>query len=223
IDDLKLLGVNDVCAVSGQGSLKVSGGFNVSAVPNPLASIGLPLSAGKLEVKTGVMAGISASLTISGSYQVRAQRTSSDTIELSFFSQKGTTFKTDLSASAGVVANIGDTDLLKSLLGAISTNPNDEATLKLFEDAGLSKSDIATLTAAIKESLDHSLQASLALALSEPSDDRAAFRYEIRPALLNAAGGAALERALKGDLSGLTTLETGSDGAALAPGVTLMS
>jgi len=223
VDDLKLLGVNDICSISGQGSLTISGGFTVSAVPNPLASVDLPLNAGKVEVQTGVMAGVQASFTITGSYQVRVRRTSEDAIELSFYKQRGTTLKTDLSASAGVSVTFRDTDLLKSLLGAISTNPNDDATRKLFENGGLTKDEIATLTGAIKDSLDHSFQASLDLALSQITDDQAAFQYEIRPALLNATASAALHQALDADLSGLTALELGTEGSALAPGLKLLS
>jgi hypothetical protein len=69
IADLRLLGPNNVCTVSGTGSLKVSGGFKVLVAPNPLASVDLPLNAGKVQVKTGVMAGINASFTASGAYQ----------------------------------------------------------------------------------------------------------------------------------------------------------
>jgi hypothetical protein len=223
LDDLNLLGLNDVCTASGQGSLTISGGFDVSAAPNPLASVGLPLNAGKLQVKTGVMAGITAAFTITGSYQVRARRTSADTIELSFHKQRGTTLEVDLSASDGVSVTARGKDLLEALLGAISTDPNDDATLKLFEDGGLSDDEISTLTRAIKSSLDHSLQVSLNLALSKITDDQAAFQYEIRPAQLDPKASAALQQALKGDLSGLTALETVSVGATLAPGLKLIS
>jgi len=223
MDDLRMLEVNDVCTVSGQGSLKISGGFTVSAAPNPLASVSLPLNAGTLAVKTGVMAGVSASFTITGSYQIRARRTSADAIELSFYKQRGTTLQTDLSASGGVSVAVGSTDLVTALLGAISTNPNDDATKQLFEDGGLSQAEIASLTQAIKNSLDHSLQASFDLALSQLTDNQAAFQYEIRPGLLGAAASEALGRALKGDLSGLTELETRGEGAVLAPGVKLLS
>ena len=223
VEDLKLLAVNDVCTVSGQGSLKISSGFRVSVAPNPLASVDLPLNAGALQIKTGVMAGISASFNITGSYQVRARRTLGDAIELSFHKQQGTTLRTDLSASGGVSVPFGGTDLLTSLLEAISTDPNDATTRKLFEDGGLSKDEIEALTGAIKGSLDQSLQASLDLALSELTDDQAAFQYEIQPALLDSASSAALHRALEGDLSGLTGLEAGSEDATLAPGVKLIS
>lgn len=204
VDDLKLLALNDICTVSGQGSLKISGAFNVSLTPNPLASVDLPLNAGKLEVKAGAMAGISASYTIAGSYQIRTRRTSADAVELSFYKEQGSTLKIDISASAGISAAVGDTDLLKSFLGAISTNPNDDATKKLFGDGGLTKDEIASLTGAIKDGLDHSLQASIDLALSRITDDQAAFQYEIRTAQLDAASSTAVHRALEGDLSVLT-------------------
>jgi hypothetical protein len=223
VDDLKLLAVNDICTVSGQGSLKISSGFKVSFAPNPLASVDLPLNSGKLQVQAGAVAGISASFTIAGSYQVRAKRTSGDAIELSFYKEQGTTLKIDLLASAGISAKVGDTDLLKSLLGAISTDPNDDATKKLFEDGGLTKDEIATLNQGIKDSLDHSFQASIDLALSQITDDQAAFQYEIRPAQLDATSSTAVHRALEGDLSILTALETGNDNATIAPGVKLIS
>lgn len=223
IADLQLLGPNDVSTVSGTGSLKVSGGFKVSVAPNPLASVDLPLNAGTVQVKTGVMAGINASFTITGAYQVRARRTSPEAIELSVYKKQGTTLTTELSVSGGVSVNAGDTDLLKSFLGAISTDPNDDATTKLFADGGLSKEEIATLTSAIKDSLDHSLQASLDAALSQLTDDQAAFQYELRPAQLDPTASAAVHRALEGDFSLLTALETGDDGGVIAPGVTLIT
>ena len=223
VDDLKRLALNDVCTVSGKGSLKISGGFSVSVAPNPLASIDLPLNAGKVQVKTGVMAGIKASCTVNGGYQVRVRRTSPDSMELSFCKQKGSTLKANFSASGGVSVKVADTELLRELLGAIGTDPNDEATKKLFDAGGLSESEIETLTGAIKDSLDYSLQASLDLALSRIADDQTLFQYEIRPAQFDAAASAAVHRALEGDLSALTALETGDEGAALAPGITLIS
>lgn len=222
LEDLDLLSVDDICTVSGQGRLTISGGFDVSASPNPLASVALPLNAGKVEVKAGVMAGLEASYEISGSYQIRVRRTAADTIELSCLKQKGATLTTNISASGGVAVRFGNTDLLKSLLGAIMTNPNDEATLKLFEDGGLKEDEIATLTDAIKEGVDRSLRASLDLALSQVTDDQAVFQYEIQTRQLDSGGRTAVSAALRGDLSGLTKLESDVQ-AGLAPGVKLVS
>jgi hypothetical protein len=216
VDDLNLLALNDVCTVSGDGSLTVSAGFNVSAIPNPLASVALPLNVGKIDVKGGPMAGITGSFSIRGSYQVRVRRTADDVVEISICKARGTTFSVDLSASAGIVARWGETDLLKSLLGAISTNPAGDGTQQLFADGGLSPGEIGTLTGAIKDGLDHTLKASLDLALSKIADDEAAFQYEIRPAELDVKSSVALHKALEGDLSGITAMED-------APGVKLIS
>ncbi len=223
LDDLKLLDVNDISTASGQGSLKVCGGFDVSAVPNPLASVNLPMNAGQVQVQAGPMAGVSAAFTISGSYEIRARCTAPGTIELSVFKEHGTTLKTDLSASAGVAVNFGTTDLLESLLSAISPKQPDDAIKKLFGDGGLTKDQADALTGAIKDSLDHTLQVSLDAALCEMTDREAALQYEIRLDELDSLASAAVSRALKGDFSGLTGLETGAAGAALAPGVKLLS
>src|SRR5262249_51917022 len=140
---------------------QISGGFDVTVSPNPLASVDLPLDAGQVQVKTGVVAGIQASFTIDGAYQIRARRTSPESIELSVNRHRGTALTAGLSASAGLSAKIGDTDLVKGLLNAISTDPTDYATRKLFADGGLSQDEIATLAGAIHDSLDHTLRASL--------------------------------------------------------------
>jgi hypothetical protein len=220
ISDLAALGVNDIAAVSGQGSLKVSGGVQVSVSPNPLASADLPLGAGTVAVKAGATAGLSASVVLSGSYQVRARRIDADTIELSYMRESGTTLKADISASAGVTAKLGDTDLIASILGAISTDPVGDKSLL----AGLQLAEAKNLSDAIKGSLDHSFQASLDIILSTSTDDQAAFQYEIQIARLNAAASDAVHSALDGDLTLLTSMEDNMQpGGILAPGIKMLN
>lgn len=222
LGDLKLLRPNDICTVSGQGSLCVSGGFQVSAVPNPLASVDLPLNAGEIKVQSGPMAGISASFTINGSYQIRARCTAPGVVELSVYQEHGTTLKTDLSVSAGVAVKLGSADLIQSLLTAIGPKSEEDGMRKLLADGGLSKDQIDALNGAIKDGLDHCLRGSLDAALADLTDREAAFRYELRLDELDANASSAVARALKGDLSGLTALEAAANGAVLAPGVKLM-
>jgi hypothetical protein len=220
LSDLNALGINDIATVSGRGSLKVAGGVKVTASPNALASVDLPLGAGKVAVKAGATAGLSASFTLSGSYQVRASRKDGDTIELGFFRESGTALKADFSASVGVTANLGDTDLIATVLGAISTDPAGDK--KLLAD--LQPAEIKTLRDAIKTGLDHSLQASLDVVLSAVTDDQAAFQYEIQPARLSPEANFAVHKALDGDLSLLTAMETDTqDGGILAPGVKMLN
>jgi len=220
LSDLEALGIDDIATASGQGSLKVSGGVSVTASPNPLASVDLPLGAGAVAVKTGVAAGLSASFTITGSYQMRACRKDADTIELSFFRERGTTLKADFSASAGVTAKVEGVDLIASLLGAISKDPTGDK--KLLTD--LRPAEIKTLSEAIKGGLDHTLQACVDVILSAATDDQAAFQYEIEPARLSPDASAAVHKALQGDLRQLTTMESDmQDGGTLAPGVTMLN
>ena len=218
--DLDSLAINDIATVSGQGSLKISGGVKVKVSPNPLASVDLPLGAGTIAVQEGAAVGLSASFTISGSYQVRARRKDADTLELSFLRGAGTAWKTDISASAGIAANLGDTDLIAAFLGAISTDPLGDK--QLLSD--LRPAEIKTLAEAIKGGLNHSLQACLDVVLAAGTDDEAGFQYEIRTARLSPEAKQAVRRALAGDLTLLTAMEGSSQaGAELAPGLTMLN
>ncbi len=204
VADLWLLDVNDIATVSGQGSLKVSGSFDVTTPVNPLASVHLPLGTGTLAVKDGVMAGVAASLTLSGSYQVRVRKLAGNAVELGYCKEKGSSLQTDLSASAGVQVELGSTDLIARLCHGINsdTNENDKVL-----NLGLAKDEAATLQSAIKSGTDRSLQASLDLALSTVKDDESAFLYQIQLDQLDGQSTNAVNRALHGDLSGLTAME----------------
>ncbi|HXO35427.1 MAG TPA: hypothetical protein VN901_24060 [Candidatus Acidoferrales bacterium] len=220
LSDLANLKINDIATVSGSGSLEVSGGVKVTVSPNPLASVDLPLGAGAVAVKAGVTAGLSASFTISGSYQIRTRRIDEDTIELSFLRESGTTLQADVSASAGIKAKLGDLDLIGTVVGAISTDPTGDK--KLLAD--LRPAEVKTFHDAIKGGLDHSLQASLDVILSAATDDQAAFQYEIKSAQLSPEANAAVHKALDGDLSLLTSLEENIQaGGILAPGVKMLN
>lgn len=204
ISDLEQLGPDDIATVSGQGRLKISGSVTATAYPNPLASVDLPLSAGTINVKSGVTTELSASFTLSGRYQLRARRIDANTIELSFLRQHGTKFIADLSTSGGIAAKLGSTDLASTVLGAISQDPMHDK--KAFAD--LRPDELDTLTKAIKDGLDHGLQASLDLILSAAADDQALFQYHIQPAQLDASGSMAVHKALDGDLRVLTSMES---------------
>lgn len=79
---------------------------------------------------------------------------------------------------------------------------------------------------AIKGSIDHSLQASFDETLSSIRDDQAAFQYhiDVSAARADAVANDAVHGALRGDLSGLTALESQrtTDGT-VAPGVRMIS
>lgn len=220
LSDIDALSINDIATVSGQGTLKVSGGVSVTASPNPLASVDLPLGAGTIAVKAGATSALSASFTLSGSYQMRVCRKDADTIELSFLRVSGTALKTEFFADAGIAAKLGDKDLVAAVLGAISKDPAGDK--KLLAD--LPPAEVKTLRDAIKDGLDYSLRASVDTVLSAVTDDRAAFQYQIQPACLSPEASSALHKALDGDLSLLTAMEEDmQDGGILAPGLRMLN
>ena len=201
VADLGLLQAGDVCTVSGQGSLKLTGGFEIATLVNPLASVKLPLNAGSIDVKDGVMAGVSAAVTISGAYQIRASGLAGGTVGLRFLKQKGATLRTDFTASASASVKAGGVDLLSALLSAIGKSGSDPKLLQ-----GLSEAEARTFNAALQEGVDHALQASLDVALATAAEDDALFEYEIQPGALDSASTGAMNHALHGDLTALTEL-----------------
>ncbi|HEY1985141.1 MAG TPA: hypothetical protein VGG85_07015 [Terracidiphilus sp.] len=219
IADLERLHAGDVCMVSGEGCLKVSGGFDVTAPINPLASVKLPLGVGNIDVQDGVMAGVTASFNLRGGFQIRVRMLANGAVELSYFKHRGTAWEADLSGSAGVQVELGSTDLLAALLGAISKTHFDPNML-----SGLTSEEAESFQSAIKKGIDHSLEGSLAIALSTTADDAAAFQYELDLGLFDATATAAVSSALRGDLSGLTLLEARvQPGGMIAPGVKLLN
>ncbi len=206
-----MLRAGDVCTVAGQGSLTVSGSFDIAAPVNPLASVKLPLNAGSVEVQDGLMAGVSASIKISGAYRIQASGLAGGAIGLRFEKERDVAVLADLTVSASASVSFGGTDLLSALLGAIGGSGGDPKMLD-----GLTDAEKETFNAAMQDGVNHSLQASLDLALSTMAEDEAMFEYEIRPGALDGVSTGAVNRALHGDLTALT-------GLASAAGVTLRS
>jgi hypothetical protein len=219
VEDLANLDVNDVCCVSGTGSLQVSGGVDFSLPVNPLASVKLPLTGGTLTVQDGVLASVSADVTLTGSYQIRVEKQAGGIIRLSCIQKASTAFEVDAGVSAGVTVDLGTTDLLAKMLGSIEKGGVDPKVL-----SSLSADEISDFNGAIKQGLDHSLQASLTLALSAERDKGVAFQYELAPGLFDAQAKDAVGRALKGDMRTLTALEAKAkaDGT-VAPGIKLLN
>jgi hypothetical protein len=211
VDDLKMLRAGDICTASGQGNLTLSGAFDIAAPVNPLASVKLPLNAGSIDVQDGLMAGVSASITISGAYRIQASGLAGGAVGLRFQKQKDVSMQADLTVTASASVTFRGTDLLSALLGAIGGSSADPKVLD-----GLTDAEKQTFNAALQDGVNHSLQASLDLALSAMAEDEAIFEYEIQPEALDGVSTGAVNRALHGDLTALTEL-------ASPTGVTLRS
>jgi hypothetical protein len=221
IPDLDAMQTGDICTVSGNGSLKISGDFSVSASPNPLATPDLPVINQALTLQAGATLDVGASFELKGAYQIRTRKLAPNAVELGYYRMKGTQWSVSVTASAGVTTTLGKTDLLAKLMGALTGDPS--ANTGQLTKAGLQSGDIDQIHGAIADSIDHSLKASLDLELSNSHTDEAAFLYRVDTSKLDVVSRSAVHAALHGNLSQLTALEKRNDGhGMIANGVTLL-
>lgn len=218
---LRLLAPNDIAAVSGNGSLTLSADVSISLPTNPLVSIDLPLAAGPIAVRDGLVADLSASFQVEGSYQLRARKLDQNTVELLYAPEKSTTLQLGASASAGISVQIGQAELISALLGAIDGANTPGAAV--LATSGLSQDEAQTFGSAVKAGLDRSLAASINQVFSSLHSHEAAFVYELKLDQLTSDSQAAIESALHGDLSRLNRLEKHMQpGGTIAAGVRLI-
>ncbi|MCU1258795.1 MAG: hypothetical protein JWO80_1680 [Bryobacterales bacterium] len=221
IADLNAMQTADISTVSGNGSFGISGSVSVSTSGNPLASPKLPLVHQSVSVQASASINVKASFQLSGAYQIRARKLAPNSVELGYYRKKGTQWSVSVTASAGVGAEFGKTDLLAKLIAGLTGKP--EADVAQLVAGGLKDSEIKQIEDAIGASIDHSLKASLDLELSSSNTDEAAFLYRIDTAALDAQSSSAVHAALDGDLSPLTLLEENDNGqGVIASGVSML-
>lgn len=205
LEDLSEMPLDAVASVSGEGRLKVSGDFSLSAVPSPLV---LPAIAPGLEdigihASSGLTVG--ASCELKGTYQVRVQKIAENRVGLGYFRSKRSQVEVTVAAEAGVTVGMGSSDWLSMLLGAVSSDP--AAAGEAMDSVKLSSGAQKSISAAVQASVERSLKLSLEFAFSDSREQDGAFLYEIDLEKLTEKGSKAVRDALHGDLSGLTSDE----------------
>jgi len=200
--DLAAIPERGLVSITGQWNLKFSGTVNLLAAANPLATLALPAGLPAIAVKAGESVQVGASYQVSGEYQLRVQKVGSSQVRLGWYRNRSTEIKVTASASAGLAAGIGDTDLFSAILKAISSDAHaDRDELKR---AGLSDTQTAGIQSAVQAAVQRKLELALSFEIGALKSDQAAFLYEVNTAALGDDGRQALPRALAGDLSALT-------------------
>lgn len=204
LDDIELMPDGSIAAADSGGSLKFSATANLLAITNPLASASLPL-AGTAQITGGAAISVGAAFEFSGDYQVRVQKLAHRVFHLGFYRKRGSEFSISANAQASLMAELGGNDLFTALMKAISANP--PADRKALQESGLSKDQIQDIQKAIKNAVDRSLAIGASLELSRALDHEAMFLCEVDLNAIPPDGRDVLERALRGDLSGIAALE----------------
>jgi hypothetical protein len=203
--DLAAMPEGSISTVEGNGALTFSGNASLPSITNPLLAASLPLKAGKIALSGGTSVSVGASFSVTGEYQIRIQKIGPARCQLGYHRKNGTEFGIRASAKAGLSLKVGGSELIKTLLKAVSKNPEVDG--KELEQLGMAEEQVQAIDGAIRAGVERSLEVAVSLELGVASSRAAAFLYEIDLEQLNASGKQALERALHGDLSSLTESE----------------
>jgi hypothetical protein len=202
LEDLQALPAGSIVTLNGTGTLKFSATADLLAAVNPLASASLPAPLPTVALKSGGSITVSTDVQLTGEYQIRAVKTGAQQIRLAYYRKSGQALAVKATASVGISAEVGGTELLTKVISAISSNAKvDEEELK---KAGLTAGQIQAIEQAVEASVTRTVEIALSAELALSREEKAAFVYEIDMPSLTAASGAAIHSALHGDLSALT-------------------
>jgi hypothetical protein len=199
--DLVDLPAGQIATVSLQGKLDFSATANLLAVTNPLASASLPSPLPVVSVSAGGSVTVGISCSIETDYEVVARKLDTGVVRLGWYHKDGTAVTVSAQASEGISAGFGTTDLFSQIVGAISASP--QADLKELASAGVPNGQAKEIQAAVKAAACRKLEIAVGSEISASDSQAATFLYEIVPAALTAESSAAVDQALRGDLTGL--------------------
>ena len=200
-DDLASLPEGCVATVTGTGSLAFSGTANLLAVTNPLATATLPAPLPTISVTAGGQLDVGASLELSCTFQICARKTTPGHVQLGWYRDKAADFQVTAKASEGISAGIGTTDLFSALIGVVSRSAI--ADLDELQKAGLPQDQIKAIRDAVAAAVNRKLELAVSAAIGASDSASALFAYDIELGALAAESHAAIDQALRGDLSGL--------------------
>jgi hypothetical protein len=216
VDDLRALATlppGSMASMSGSGQLQVSVAMDVATALNPLASLDTLGRIGPVTVSAGASASVGVDARVFGDFEVRAQTVAPGKVRLSYHRLSGREMTVTLEGSAGPGVSVGDRNVLEMLFGRPQGTGSIEEQLAA---TGITKKQQDKMIAVLKAGLSRKVEVAVAAGFSSLRQNEAAFCYDIDVAALDAAGTAAVNKALSGNLSELTSLETSLAGHGVA-------
>ncbi|HEV2445063.1 MAG TPA: hypothetical protein VGS58_04045, partial [Candidatus Sulfopaludibacter sp.] len=203
--DLADLSAGQICRAAVSGKLRVSGTADLLATVNPLASAALPAPLPAVSVSAGGSATVGVSCDIVTAFAIVARKLDTGAVRLGWYHSGGTDVAVTAKVSEGISAGIGDIDLFSQVIGLISASPKVD--LQELANAGLTQEQAADIQNAVKAAASRKLEIAVSGAFSAGEAHEAVFLYEIVPGALTAESRAAVDQALRGDISGLHARE----------------
>jgi len=186
-------------AVEATGSVSLGASYSVPLTVSPFATLGLPFNLA-LNVAPSLVASIKGSVTLQGSFIVRTYRSSDTKIVIGLYKKQETTLSAALTVSAGVGTDIGSTDILAKVLGAVIPSAS-------LDDLHLDEAQKQDLSAGLKQCANESIAIALNACCTASDSDEAAVIYELDLSRGDmAVTDAAIAAALRGDWSPFESL-----------------
>ena len=186
------------------GTVTVSGSYSLPMAVNQLA-LAESVVPFKIAVKPDFGVKLGGSVALTGDYSVLCWRNGPTQIVLAVMKKKGTTLTATFNAGAGLAASMGGGDLIEPFFNAVAPGI-DLAKCGLAKDDPRYKAINDVLTESVSRAFSVSVNAKCAAAFT----DQAALVYSVDltegSELAKAATNAALDAALAGDWSQLSTL-----------------
>jgi hypothetical protein len=205
VEDLAALPTGVVVSVEGRGSVRFAGEASLLTAVNPLAAVNLPIPSGVPlpQIKTGAALSAGASFEVFGEYELRAEKLDGGRVRLGWSRRRGSEFEVKATARAGLLSGGGGGlgSLATQVLGGLLAEPPSG---EFLAGTGLSPEQIAQIEGAVRAGVERSLEVALRFELGALRAGQTAFLFELDLAALGDPGREAVERGLRGDLSGLT-------------------
>ncbi len=192
VDQIRRLRPGTVNIVEMSGTVKFSGSYSPPITVNALASATLPFN-NTIKLNPAQPLKITGEIALTGDFIVRSYKITDSQLHLGVYKKRGTTFTATLTAKAGVEADIGTTDVVSAVFGAVLPGVDPAK-------SGLTGDGAEAIRGILKDCLDRSLSIGMNVSCSAAFTDEAAVVYSID---LNAgssvATNAAISSALRGD------------------------
>jgi len=197
-----------VCEIA--GTVTVSGSYSFPFNVNQLV-LAEALVPFKVAVQPSLGLTVGGSVALTGDFSVRSWRKSATELVFGLFKKHGTTFTASFSASAGVAANQGNTDLIQSFFKAVA--PEIDLAKAGLDATGLQSNDprFKAITTVLHESISTAFEISVNGSAAATFGDEAAVVYSIDLSGDQASTNAAIDAALGGDWSKLGQLSNAKE------------
>ena len=190
--DLRNQKTGTVLAADQSGTFTISGSYSFPTTLNQLALAGTVVPF-KIALNPSVSLSATGSVAVTGEYTVRSWRKSDTELIFGLFRKKGTTLTAKFSATAGLAANAGNTDLVQAFFKAI------DPTVDLKDVLPEKDPRYADINKVLQDSISQGLNVSTNASAAATFGDDSAVVYSVDLTGDRASTDEALNAAIAGD------------------------